>query len=110
MSFPVGVLPYAVKCDSEGVAISYGAFRRHISQNAVADIWKDDLTITSTTQYVHRYIKSYDPLTVTVEFDTENDGHFRTFLVKGSPYITVEYDGEREKVSWNECPLIPWLS
>lgn len=43
----------------------------------------------------------YDNLTVTLQHDTENQGHFCTLLARGSPYMTFEFAGATPRITSN---------
>lgn len=45
--------------------------------------------------------RRYDNLTVTLQHDTENQGHFCTLLARGSPYMTFEFAGATPRISSN---------
>lgn len=47
------------------------------------------------------YFRRYDNLTVTLQHDTENQGHFCTLLARGSPYMTFEFAGATPRIKSN---------
>lgn len=94
----IGIYPYGVKTTDAGVQVSYGASRRAVSQIAITDPFVADLQIGSTQAFVGRAVESYDNTSVTVCYRTAVNGKFRTYLVKGSPFVTVVYE--------NATPLI----
>ena len=104
---PVAVLPYGVKTLDMGVQVSYGATRRSVSQLAITDPFVADLQISSTQGYAGRSIESYDNVSVTMAYKTGLNGKFKTYLVKGSPYITVVYENATPIIS---APLMRILT
>lgn len=88
----VGIYPYGVKTVDAGIQVSYGASRRAVSPIAITDPFVTDLQIGSLQGFVSRGIESYDNTSVTVCYKTQVNGKFRTYLVKGSPFITVVYE------------------
>ena len=94
----IGVYPYGVKTTDAGVQVSYGASRRAVSQIAITDPFVADLQISSTQAFTGRAVESYDNTSVTICYRTAVNGKFRTYLVKGSPFVTVVYE--------NATPLI----
>lgn len=49
--------------------------------------------------------RRYDNLTVTLQHDTENEGHFCTLLARGSPYMTFEFAGATPRITSNGAIL-----
>lgn len=96
---PIAVLPYGVKTVDAGIQVSYGATRRSVSQIAITDPFVCDLQISATQGYLSRAIESYDNVSVTMAYRTPLNGKYKTHLVKGSPYITVVYDGATPVIS-----------
>lgn len=89
----VGVYPYGVKTLEEGIQISYGAYRRRVSDTKITDPFDIDLQLTSKEDYLSRHVDSYDNVSVTMTYQTANNGQFKTHLVKSSPFVTVVYNG-----------------
>ena len=73
--------------------MSYGYSRRAVTTTSIIDPFYVDLQIGATQGFLSRAIESYDNVSVTVGYKTTLNGKFRTHLVKGSPYITVVYEG-----------------
>lgn len=96
---PIAVLPYGIKTVDAGIQVSYGATRRSVSQIAISDPFVTDLQISATQGYVSRSIEAYDNVSVTMGYHTQQNGKYKTHLVKGSPYITVVYDGATPVIS-----------
>ena len=88
----IGVHPYGIKTVDAGVQVSYGASRRAVSPIAITDPFVADLQIGATQAFAGRGVESYDNGSVTVCYRTAINGKFRTYLVKGSPFITVVYE------------------
>ena len=95
----IGVYPYGIKTTDAGVLVSYGASRRVVTNTAITDPFASDLQIGSTQGFMGRAVESYDNISVTVCYKTQLNGKFRTHLVKGSPYITVVYEGATPIIS-----------
>jgi endo-1,3(4)-beta-glucanase len=88
----VGVYPYGVKTVEVGVQVSYGSSRRQVSSNAITDIFSVDWQISASQGYISRAVESYDNISVTMSYKTQNNGKYKAILVKGSPFVTVVYD------------------
>eukprot|EP00903_Cladosiphon_okamuranus_P005442 g5427.t1 len=99
--FPVAPLPYAIKSSDAGVGVSYSAMRRVVSLERVADAYAADLSVSAKEGVTARHIVKYDNLTVTLQHDTENQGHFCTLLARGSPYMTFEFAGATPRITSN---------
>lgn len=96
---PISLLPYGIKTLETGIQISYGPTRRIVSQFAMSDPFVADLQVSAVQAYIGRSIESYDNVSVTMAYKTVGNGKFRTFLVKGSPFVTVEYDSTTPIIS-----------
>jgi endoglucanase Acf2 len=102
----IGLLPYGVKCLDGGIQISYGATRRIVTQLAVSDPFVTDIQISATQVYLSRSVDSFDNLAVTMAYRTTGNGKYRTHLVKGSPFITVVYEGATPVLSANLMQIL----
>ena len=103
-SYPIAVYPYAYKWSETSLIASYPALHRKEETKAIHDYFIPDLTFGVTEQVQQRYVTNFDPLSVTLQFqtvstsntDADNSilrkGSWQTFLVQGSPYTTLEYD------------------
>ena len=95
----IGVYPYGVKTVDAGIQVSYGASRRAVSPTAITDPFMADLQISSTQAFISRAVESYDNTSVTICYRTAVNGKLRTYLVKGSPFITVAYENATPIIS-----------
>jgi endo-1,3(4)-beta-glucanase len=87
----IGLYPYGIRTVDTGIQVSYGAFRRHVTNQAIADIFTSDLEVSAMENYVSRGVESHDNISVTMTYKTINNGKFSTHLVKCSPFVTVVY-------------------
>ena len=107
--------PYAFKWGPhDGLQASYPSVRRTTSPKVVKDYFYPDLTFSCTEGITQRQVLQYDTLSVHIRFihiptsevrrskTSESDSWFDTFLVPGSPYITLEYQ--------NLTPILTALS
>ena len=95
----MAVLPYGVKTVDAGIQVSYGATRRSVSQIAITDPFVTDLQISATQSYISRAVESFDNISVAMTYKTALNGKFKTYLVKGSPYVTVIYENATPIIS-----------
>jgi hypothetical protein len=91
-SYPIAVYPYAYKWSESSMAVSYPAMHRKEDSKAIHDYFFPDLTFTTMEEVKQRQITNCDPLSVTLNFHTANKGNWKSYLVQGSPYVTIEYD------------------
>ena len=96
----VAVLPYAIKAtNDDGVQISYSYFRHLSTRMVQADLFAADMSMAAVENATTHYVESYDPLSVGLVFPTvdhlqhNRPSYYRTHLVRGCPYVTVEYYG-----------------
>ena len=95
----ISVIPYGIKTLDTGIQVSYGPMHRQVHQNSISDVFMPDLQISSMENYLSHAIEKYDNISVTMIFKVKdnnninNNLHYKTHLVKGSPFITVVYDG-----------------
>ena len=115
-SYPIVVYPYAYKWSETSLQASYPANHRKEETKAIHDYFIPDLTFGVTEQVQQRYITNFDPLSVTLQFQTSSTttttttssssnnkggggaGSWQTFLVQGSPYTTLEYDNVTPRI------------
>jgi len=94
LSFPAMVYPYGYKWSPSLLQISYPPIRRLTDKISVRDIFNPDLTLSVAEKVSRRHIMRFDPMSVTLRFitgDNENSSFFETYLVQGSPYVTVKF-------------------
>mmetsp|Transcript_17043 Transcript_17043/g.35573 ORF Transcript_17043/g.35573 Transcript_17043/m.35573 type:complete len:1400 (+) Transcript_17043:267-4466(+) len=109
-SYPIVAYPYAFQWSDLGrLQASYSATRRTVKPNSIQDAFLPDITIGAVEDIQSRHIMRFDSLSVTLRFysgnsvdenhgsDTDDDssfdghGHWDTYIVQGSPYITSKY-------------------
>jgi endo-1,3(4)-beta-glucanase len=95
----IPIYPYGVKAVEAGFQVSYGASRRIITTEVITDWFMNDLQISTTQSYLSRAVESYDNVSVTMGYKTNGNGKFRGYFVKGSPYVTVYFDGTTPLIS-----------
>jgi endo-1,3(4)-beta-glucanase len=94
----VAVLPYGVKCVQQGVQISYGPTRRSVTNKWIRDVFDIDLQVSTVQPYSNRGVSTYDEISVTMSYDVAG-GSFKAFLVKGSPFLTILFQGSTPLIS-----------
>jgi endo-1,3(4)-beta-glucanase len=94
----VGVAPYGIRCLAAGIQVSYGAARRSVSKAAITDTFATDLQISAVEAYASHAVQSYDNISVTMGYQVAG-GSYTAPLVKGSPFVTVLFDGATPVVS-----------
>lgn len=90
-SYPVVAYPYSFKWSDSLLQASYPALHRRVEPDFVQDTHYPDFTFGSVEPVVSRSVVSFDPLSVTLRFST-SDGLWESYLVQGSPYITIRYE------------------
>jgi hypothetical protein len=94
LSFPIMAYPYGFKWSPSLLQISYPPIRRLTDKISVRDIFNPDLTLSVVEKVARRHVMKFDPMSVTLRFitgDNENSSFFETYLVHGSPYVTVSF-------------------
>ena len=105
ISYPIAVYPYAYKWSPAGfLQASYAASHRQEDATSIRDNFYPDVSIASVeTDVSQRKIQSFDPLSVTLRFSaaaannssddeaSSSSHYFESYLVQGSPYITMKY-------------------
>jgi len=93
LSYPVAVYPYAYKWSENLLQASYPAQHRKENPKAIHDYFFPDLSFGTSEDVTSRKIMSFDPLSVTLRFyaDGRHDSYWETYLVQGSPYITLKF-------------------
>lgn len=100
-SYPIVVYPYAYKWSHKEMIASYPSLHRKEESKAIHDYFQPDLTFGVTEDVKHRYITNFDPLSVALQFSTsdgKDSGSWKTYLVQGSPYVTIEYDNVTPRI------------
>lgn len=98
LSYPIVVYPYAYKWSKELLQVSYPASHRRELPKEIHDDFFPDLTFASVESTSQRHITAFDPLSVTVQYSTMNGGTWESYLVQGSPYVTLRYDNVTPKI------------
>lgn len=97
-SYPIVVYPYAYKWSDSFLSTSYPALHRKEETKAIHDYYFPDLTFGSVEEVQNRQITGFDPLSVSLQFLTASGGSWQTFLVQGSPYVTIEYNNVKPRI------------
>ena len=92
LSYPIVVYPYGYKWSDSLLQVSYPAQHRVEDSKAIHDYFFPDLTLSVSESTQRRHIVYFDALSVTLRWYLNNGGHMETYLVQGSPYVTVKYD------------------
>jgi Glycosyl hydrolase family 81 N-terminal domain len=90
-SYPIAVYPYAYKWSDSVLVASYPALHRNEQPKAIHDYFLPDLTFGVKEEVQRRYVTNFDPLSVALQF-LSGKGSWNSYLVQGSPYVTIEYD------------------
>jgi Glycosyl hydrolase family 81 N-terminal domain len=90
-SYPIAVYPYAYKWSDSVLVASYPALHRNEQPKAIHDYFEPDLTFGVKEDVQKRYVTNFDPLSVALQFLAAK-GSWNSYLVQGSPYVTIEYD------------------
>eukprot|EP00978_Attheya_sp_CCMP212_P012890 scaffold32178_cov54-Attheya_sp.AAC.8 len=90
-SYPIVAYPYAFKWAPSLLQASYPPLRRRTDAISIRDTFNPDLTFGTAEEVIRRHIVAFDPLSVTVRYETEGGGYWESFIVMGSPYITIKY-------------------
>jgi endo-1,3(4)-beta-glucanase len=97
---PVSLGAYDVKTVPAGVQVSYSATRRSVSQSAITDPFDVDFQIAAAEAYATRSVLKYDNLSVTMQYQNPGStGKYLAYLVKGSVFVTVEFQGSTPVIS-----------
>jgi len=119
ISYPVMSYPYGYKWSDLELQVSYPPLRRLVDPISIRDIFNPDLRLSIKETIVRRHVMKFDPLSVTLRFygddsdgfssssssksssrttsssqedvDDENSPYWESYLVQGSPYITIHY-------------------
>jgi endoglucanase Acf2 len=104
LSYPIAVYPFGYKWSPDELEVSYPSQHRMINANSINDYFMPDLKLTTVEGMQSRYVIDFDALSVTLRYyedeDTSDsdssapspdDKGWETYLVQGSPYVTVKY-------------------
>lgn len=90
----VNVWPYVVRTFDNRLEVAPGdRLLRPTGVDAIFLVYQTDLAFTATEPFETRQIVDHDLLSVTVEWTASTSGSMRAPLVRGSPFITMIYDG-----------------
>ncbi|KAL7547375.1 hypothetical protein ACHAWF_015267 [Thalassiosira exigua] len=105
-SYPIVAYPYSYQWSSHGkLQASYSASRRVVKATSIQDAFAPDMTLGSVEDIHTRHVVKFDELSVTLRFSSgdqshsrrlsghDSDDYWETYIVQGSPYITVNYVG-----------------
>lgn len=90
-SFPIVVYPYAYKWSESLLQASYPPLRRKVDKTSIRDTFNPDLTFGTLEAVSRRHIMAFDSLSVTTRFFLQTGGFWESYMVQGSPYITIKY-------------------
>lgn len=90
-SFPIVVYPYAYKWSETLLQVSYPPLRRRADKTSIRDTFNPDVTFGTLETVAKRHIMAFDSLSVTTRFFVQTGGYWESYMVMGSPYITVKY-------------------
>ncbi|GKY95515.1 hypothetical protein MPSEU_000513200 [Mayamaea pseudoterrestris] len=91
LSYPVVAYPYAYAWSHALLQLSYSASHRKEEPKMIHDYFFPDLTLTTQEGILNRHITYFDALSVTLRYTTQG-GKWETYLVQGSPYVTIRYE------------------
>eukprot|EP00980_Cylindrotheca_fusiformis_P016124 scaffold4790_cov98-Cylindrotheca_fusiformis.AAC.8 len=96
LSYPIMAYPYGFKWNPEMIQVSLPSLRRLMDSVSIRDIFNPDLTLMTMESVKQRHVQSFDPLSVTLRFQTTESSsddyeYWETYIVQGSPYITARY-------------------
>jgi endoglucanase Acf2 len=97
LSFPVVVYPYAYKWSETLMQVSYPASHREEEPKMIHDYFFPDLTFGTQEGTLTRRITHFDALSVSLRYTTQN-GKWESYLVQGSPYITIRYENSSPEI------------
>jgi len=89
--FPIAPYPYHIKIDNVGgVSISYATWRGTTSSYVIIPFTAD--LIIGGVESTQQFISGYDQLSLTMTWNqVAGSGSMNSPIVRGSPYITMEY-------------------
>ena len=90
-SYPVVAYPYAYKWSETLLQASYPPLQRRVDKISIRDPFNPDMTFGTLEAVAKRHIMAFDSLSVTTRFYVETGGYWESYMVVGSPYITIKY-------------------
>lgn len=91
-SYPIVSYPYAFQWSNDILQASYPVIRRRVEERSISDLFEPDVSFGTHEAISKRHITRFDPLSVALRFYTTGTGFWESFIVHGSPYITIEYN------------------
>lgn len=91
LSYPIVAYPYAFKWSDSNLQASYPAIRRTEKGSSIKDVFEPDVSFGTHEDITRRHIMRFDALSVTTRFYTTGQGYWESYIVHGSPYITIKY-------------------
>eukprot|EP00548_Thalassiothrix_antarctica_P003945 CAMPEP_0194137240 /NCGR_PEP_ID=MMETSP0152-20130528/7162_1 /TAXON_ID=1049557 /ORGANISM="Thalassiothrix antarctica, Strain L6-D1" /LENGTH=1002 /DNA_ID=CAMNT_0038834195 /DNA_START=329 /DNA_END=3337 /DNA_ORIENTATION=+ len=91
LSHPIVAYPYAFKWSEFSLQASYPVIRRKEESRSIYDIFQPDISFETAEGISNRHIMKFDVLSVTTRFYTTDQGFWESYIVHGSPYITIKY-------------------
>ena len=104
LSYPIAVYPYAYKWSPTLLQVSYPASHRKEEPRMIHDYFFPDLTLSASSNVetedgMKRHVMAFDPLSVTLRYhNADSSSYWETYLVQGSPYVTVRYQQTIPKI------------
>ncbi|KAG7385837.1 hypothetical protein PHYBOEH_008888 [Phytophthora boehmeriae] len=97
----VATMPYVHRIKDEKLHVSF-PFRvvapRSIIEGFISQMVLSSQAAQETETPLEHHVVNFDPFSTTVRFSRGQKEEFRVFLVRGSPYITMEYTHSRPTV------------
>lgn len=90
-SYPIVAYPYAFKWSGSQVAASYPYLHRKETSKEIHDYFIPELFFGTSELVNDRKIVAFDPLSITLRFSKSEKSYWETYLVQGTPYITMKY-------------------
>jgi endo-1,3(4)-beta-glucanase len=108
----VTLSPYTVRNLPQRLEVSYGNDRRVVSNESIVEYFNADIAFSGfsndqTKRATSREVVAFDPFSVTLQYYFQNETNdnanhfFKPFLVRGSPYMTVEYQNISPLLEFN---------
>jgi len=91
LSHPIVAYPYAFKWSESSLQASYPVIRRKEESRSIYDVFQPDVSFETAEGVSNRHIMKFDVLSVTTRFYTTDQGYWESYIVHGSPYITIKY-------------------